>query len=216
MPVDDQVTGTSRWSVLREVKTPLTFFALAIIIVEGILFSVAQRADGLNLTLIISGTIALLFTLTGVVSYLTFKSAKDLTSGGALTVASEVTPVRHLTAYITPWIGSLNEAERRVQMIGVNFLGSLQRRVLVTLVVRHLVDADDDTMTMTVAFNAAVQLVTRSPSRGGHATARRRTSRCIPGHLIELLNRGGEIRYTTREGTLSNSSIVAVKFRFCF
>ena len=100
MPVDDQVTGTSRWSVLREVKTPLTFFALAIIIVEGILFSVAQRADGLNLTLIISGTIALLFTLTGVVSYLTFKSAKDLTSGGALTVASEVTPVRHLTAYI--------------------------------------------------------------------------------------------------------------------
>ena len=46
MPVDDQVTGTSRWSVLREVKTPLTFFALAIFIVEGILFSVAQRADG--------------------------------------------------------------------------------------------------------------------------------------------------------------------------
>ena len=45
-----------------------------------------------------------------------------------------------------------------------------QRRVLVTLVVRHLVDADDanspHTMTMTVAFNAAVQLsrLRRSPS----------------------------------------------------
>jgi len=57
---------------LKEVRTPLSFLALAICIVEGLLYTLIDRASGTNLTILIIGMILLPFAIL-LVFYLMFK-----------------------------------------------------------------------------------------------------------------------------------------------
>ena len=73
-----KVSEESRASILGAVKTPLKFFALIALIVEGILAGVFVASTGLDRTILIVGMIALVFTLIAVVAFITFLKPESL------------------------------------------------------------------------------------------------------------------------------------------
>lgn len=67
-----------RIRVIREVKTPLGFFTLAILITEVILGGLATKANGFDFTLIIVGMLISYLSLIFIVAYLAFKKPQRL------------------------------------------------------------------------------------------------------------------------------------------
>ena len=66
---------------LKEIKTPLSFLSLAIIVTEGLLYSLIEKAEGLNLTLVTIGMVALPFFIL-VIFYLLSKNKSNGFEGG--------------------------------------------------------------------------------------------------------------------------------------
>jgi hypothetical protein len=73
-----QGKDASRISLIKEIRTPLAFFALAILVVEGILGFLASKATGIDFTILVIGMITILAALIGVVAYLANKSPDRL------------------------------------------------------------------------------------------------------------------------------------------
>lgn len=63
----------SRIAILSAIRTPLTLFALIFLIIEAILLVVAQKASGLNLSLLIVGMIVTFIMLLTIVLYISMK-----------------------------------------------------------------------------------------------------------------------------------------------
>lgn len=71
--------SASRISLIKEIRTPLAFFALTVLVVEGILGFLASKATGMDFTILVIGMITTLFALIGAVAYLANKSPDRLT-----------------------------------------------------------------------------------------------------------------------------------------
>lgn len=67
-----------RIDVLREIKTPLGYFALAILVVEAILAALAIKATGFDLTVLVCGMVFSLVLLIAFVGYLSIKKPETL------------------------------------------------------------------------------------------------------------------------------------------
>jgi hypothetical protein len=74
-----QDNSVSRISLIKEIKTPLAFFVLVVLVTEGILGFLASKATGIDFTILVIGMIITLFALIGVVAYLANKSQKQFT-----------------------------------------------------------------------------------------------------------------------------------------
>src|SRR5262245_28876525 len=75
MPEDDPNYSRRDWATLiRAVRTPLSFFTLALLIAQAILLGLAQRAVGRDFTILLSATLALTFVLVIVVAISQFRS----------------------------------------------------------------------------------------------------------------------------------------------
>jgi hypothetical protein len=70
LPAEGHVKGDSRVEVLQVVKTPLTFFALALLATEGLFGFIALRLTGTDRTLSIIGVLILFAALLAIVLYL--------------------------------------------------------------------------------------------------------------------------------------------------
>lgn len=73
MPTDDVET---RGSLLREVKTPLSFFALVVLIAEGLLGYLATKAEGTDITIMVAGMLLLLLVPVGAVAFHSSRSGR--------------------------------------------------------------------------------------------------------------------------------------------
>ena len=63
------------WATLiRAVKTPLSFFTLALLVAQAILLILAQRAAGRDFTILLSSTLGLTFVLVFAVGWLQFRT----------------------------------------------------------------------------------------------------------------------------------------------
>lgn len=63
------------WATLiRAVKTPLSFFTLALLVAQAILLMLAQRASGRDFTILLSSTLGLTFVLVFAVAWLQFRT----------------------------------------------------------------------------------------------------------------------------------------------
>ena len=72
----------SRGDLIRVVKTPLGFFVLVVLVVEGVLLTLAFRTEGTDRTLAIAGSLVLLAILVAVVAFLAYYRAEALTGEG--------------------------------------------------------------------------------------------------------------------------------------
>jgi len=72
----------SRADIIKSVTTPLGFFALAMLILEAILFLLASRAAKEDFTFLLWGTIGLTVLLVLIVAYISFKKPSLLLSIG--------------------------------------------------------------------------------------------------------------------------------------
>src|SRR5258707_182259 len=70
LPAEGHVKGDSRVEVLQVVKTPLTFFALALLATEGLFGFIALRLTGTDRTLSIIGVLILFAATLAMVFYL--------------------------------------------------------------------------------------------------------------------------------------------------
>jgi nucleoside 2-deoxyribosyltransferase len=68
--MSDGTSSTIQVDILQEVKTPLKYFALAVLVVNGILGVLAYKASGWDFTFLLVGMIASLFLLIALVGYL--------------------------------------------------------------------------------------------------------------------------------------------------
>ena len=71
-------TPTIQVDVLREIGTPLKYFALAILIVNGVLGALVLKATGRDFTLLVVGMIGTLVLLIAVVGFLAAKRPEAL------------------------------------------------------------------------------------------------------------------------------------------
>jgi hypothetical protein len=72
---DDQNYSRRDWATLiRAVRTPLSFFTLALLVAQAILLGLAQRAVGRDFTILLSATLALTFVLVIAVAVNQFRS----------------------------------------------------------------------------------------------------------------------------------------------
>jgi len=79
----DEATGTTiQVNVLREIGTPLKYFALAILIVEGLLAALASKATGQDFTILVIGMVVALLLLIALVGYLVAKRPEALVGVG--------------------------------------------------------------------------------------------------------------------------------------
>jgi len=76
--VDTQTSSAIQIDVLREIKTPLRYFALAVLVVNGILGVLAYKATGPNFTILLVGMILSLLLLIVLVGYLAAKTPRVL------------------------------------------------------------------------------------------------------------------------------------------
>src|SRR5687768_3350197 len=79
---DKAQTTTIQVDLLREIGTPLKYFALAILIVNGILGGLALKATGGDFTLLVAGMIVSLVLLIAVVGFLAVKRPEALLGVG--------------------------------------------------------------------------------------------------------------------------------------
>jgi hypothetical protein len=88
---DDSTDGKSRADIIQTVQTPLGFFTLVALIVEGILSLLATRASGFDFTLLLAGMIVIFLALVTIVAFLSFKESDVLVRAGK-DVATESSP----------------------------------------------------------------------------------------------------------------------------
>jgi hypothetical protein len=76
-----QDNDASRQSLIKEIKTPLAFFSLVVLVTEGILGLLASKATGIDFTILVVGMILTIFALIGSVAYLSNKQTSTSNSG---------------------------------------------------------------------------------------------------------------------------------------
>ncbi|HUP63437.1 MAG TPA: hypothetical protein VNA69_23830 [Thermoanaerobaculia bacterium] len=71
----DAIHSRAGWATLiRAVRTPLSFFTLALLVAQAILLSITKRAAGTDFTILLSSTLALTFLLVLAVAWLQYRS----------------------------------------------------------------------------------------------------------------------------------------------
>jgi hypothetical protein len=78
MKTKPQGKGEARTAIISEIRTPLAFFALVVLVAEGILGFLASKAAGSDFTLLVAGMIVTLLALIGVVAFLAYRSPERL------------------------------------------------------------------------------------------------------------------------------------------
>lgn len=83
MALEKNSSEGPREGVIRAVQTPLGFFTLAVLIVEGILGLIATKATGFDFTLLLISMIVLIILLIVIVTVITLKDKSALTRAEA-------------------------------------------------------------------------------------------------------------------------------------
>jgi hypothetical protein len=81
---------SNRVHVIDAVKSPLGFFTLIILVVEGLLAAMAFKASGADFTLLLAAMIAVVFILIGIVAFVAIKHPGVLAPDGRSSFDLEV------------------------------------------------------------------------------------------------------------------------------
>ena len=103
--------------LLREIRSPLTFFVLAVLILESLLSVLVVKATGSDFTALVYGVVGTLFLLIGVVAFLAYRSPERLVRERLLI---QETSERHECFLSSPMYAYQNDEkyqENRVQVL---------------------------------------------------------------------------------------------------
>ena len=102
-------------NVIKSVTNPLGFFALAMLVIEGVLLVIAGRAAQSDLTLVLIISAALIVILVGIFSYVVFKNPSILLASESVVRLVEMkTRIETLDAQVAALQNALNDANQRV------------------------------------------------------------------------------------------------------
>jgi|GEM_PF-1818200 len=126
--------GGFRAAVIREVQTPLGFFALIVLVAEAILGFLASKASGLDFTLLVGGMIFILLLLIVTVAFLAHKSPARLGYGTPSLPAAKT--IRHDVFISSPMAGFEDDMKYRQDRQNVlRILDSLRKECKFTSLV---------------------------------------------------------------------------------
>ncbi|MBZ5555607.1 MAG: hypothetical protein LAO21_23115 [Acidobacteriia bacterium] len=108
MKANSQGDRESRSSIIREIKTPLAFYSLVVLVAEGILGFLASKATGADFTFLVVGMMVTLLALIGAVAFLAHKSPERPGSGPK---ELEQTPIKH-DVFISSPMAAYDEDEK--------------------------------------------------------------------------------------------------------
>jgi len=119
---NDDRSHRDRLAIIQAVKTPLSFFTLALLVVEVILGIMASRATGRDFTILLTATVALPFLLVVVVAY-QFRSPVSVPAA-----PQQAAPVFKYDAFVSAPMAAVDDTEyEQVRKLAQTVVTCLQK-----------------------------------------------------------------------------------------